>query len=561
MKPRIAVFSGPTATIANSEPLVTSNKAREKYGLPPRPNPDGSAARFDVLRPQRLAAPVTAYVEQFSAHPLERDTAELYGPPDGYVDAQGRFQQQRQGAADVPVYEVVLKPDDGLYLLPYMARQANGEPWEDDGTRPFAPAEQCRQPFYPDASRIFEEIDRLGVTDAGTGNAMSSRADFNFFRAIPPGGYKQGLVAALRTDQGEGDIPAERLGVNFYPYRPTWLQRQVQRGQLAQATNIVQRTLDGGKYAGALWLEGSPSVEETAYWLSLLIDTTLPISCNSSQRPHGALGNDGDHNLVDSLEYLLSEVWADGEGRNRIGVVMVQDGQIFAAREVQKADARPGGYVAAGGHGGILGRIGDGAVTRTTLTFVPARRHTANSAVNLRQLPASVTGLGGAAMQVKDAAGGLLAGVIPKVVIFKGAHYSGDAPLDEGGRDPLRETDVLARIGANLREEQLAGFVGEGLSPYGSLGDSSDDALRLAVFQGMPVAKVGRGNNEGFASRIPPFISGNNLTATKARLLLMACLLKFGALPAAADPARPTDAERRATGDAVARYQEVFDTH
>ncbi len=33
-KPKIAVFSGPTATIQNSEPLVTSNKGREKYGLP-----------------------------------------------------------------------------------------------------------------------------------------------------------------------------------------------------------------------------------------------------------------------------------------------------------------------------------------------------------------------------------------------------------------------------------------------------------------------------------------------------------------------------------------------
>ena len=34
VKPKIAVFSGPTATIQNSEPLVTSNKARHKYGLP-----------------------------------------------------------------------------------------------------------------------------------------------------------------------------------------------------------------------------------------------------------------------------------------------------------------------------------------------------------------------------------------------------------------------------------------------------------------------------------------------------------------------------------------------
>ena len=41
-KPRIAVFSGPTATIGNSQPLITSNKARAKYGLPPRPHPDGT---------------------------------------------------------------------------------------------------------------------------------------------------------------------------------------------------------------------------------------------------------------------------------------------------------------------------------------------------------------------------------------------------------------------------------------------------------------------------------------------------------------------------------------
>ena len=75
-KPRIAHLAGPNATIQNSPPLVTSNKAREKYGLPLVTNPDGSPLRFDVLRAQRLAAPVTVYVEQFSAHPLERDAAD-----------------------------------------------------------------------------------------------------------------------------------------------------------------------------------------------------------------------------------------------------------------------------------------------------------------------------------------------------------------------------------------------------------------------------------------------------------------------------------------------------
>src|ERR671938_1562518 len=113
-RPRIAVFSGPTATIQNSEALVTSNKARARHGLPLRVNPDGTPARFDVLRPQRLAAPVTLYVEQFSAHPLERDAAELYAPPDGYVDRAGVFHRQRQSPSDVPVYEITLQPDDGV---------------------------------------------------------------------------------------------------------------------------------------------------------------------------------------------------------------------------------------------------------------------------------------------------------------------------------------------------------------------------------------------------------------------------------------------------------------
>ena len=105
-KPTIAVFSGATATIANSAPLVTSNKAREQYGLPLRAHPDGSLMRWDVVRPQRLARPVTVYIEQFSAHPLERDAAELYASPDGYLDPQGVLHPTRQSPNDVPVYEV-----------------------------------------------------------------------------------------------------------------------------------------------------------------------------------------------------------------------------------------------------------------------------------------------------------------------------------------------------------------------------------------------------------------------------------------------------------------------
>ena len=122
-KARIAHLAGPNATIQNTPPFVTSNKARAKHKLPLLTDPDGTPMRFDVLRPQRLAAPVTVYVEQFSAHPLETDAAELYRAPDGYVDSAGHVHKERQSASDKPVYEVELRPEDGVYPLPARCRR------------------------------------------------------------------------------------------------------------------------------------------------------------------------------------------------------------------------------------------------------------------------------------------------------------------------------------------------------------------------------------------------------------------------------------------------------
>ncbi|MEA2660350.1 MAG: L-asparaginase, partial [Candidatus Binatota bacterium] len=467
-KPRIAVFSGPTATIQNSEPLVTSNKAREKYGLPARSHADGSPMRFDVLRGQRLAAPIVVYVEQFSAHPLERDAAELYAPPDGYLDASGAFHKERRDASDKPVYEITLKPEDGLYPLPYMARQANGQAWEMDGTEKDAASELCRVPFFPDASRLFEEIDRLGISDEGVGCLLSGKADFDFYRALPSGGYATGRHADERTDIGEGDIAPESRGVDFFPYRPGYLRKEPPMAALARVTNVVQRALASGKYLGAIWLEGSPFVEETTYWLNLLIDTTLPICGNSSQRPHGAIANDGDRNIVDSVNYIASRIWADESGRDCIGAVAILDEQIFTSRDVQKGDARPGGYVATGGHGGIIGRMGHPGAPQ--FSFKPVKRHTHNSAVNLARLPTEVQGsrvqsskVDTISVTIKNADGNMLSEAIPKVTIVKHARY---LPDDTSG-DSSSEVDILARIEKNMSDAPLAGFVEEGTAPIG----------------------------------------------------------------------------------------------
>ena len=106
---RIAHLAGPTATIQNTPPLVTSNKARARAGLPPRAAAGGGTLAQDALRAQRLATPATVWVEQFSAHPLEADAADLYGPPDGWMDGQGKV-QDAPGPGLKPVYRIELDP-------------------------------------------------------------------------------------------------------------------------------------------------------------------------------------------------------------------------------------------------------------------------------------------------------------------------------------------------------------------------------------------------------------------------------------------------------------------
>ncbi|MFE7313778.1 asparaginase domain-containing protein [Streptomyces sp. NPDC057555] len=547
-RPRIAVFAGPTATILNSPDLVTSNKARVRHGLPLRP------AHFDGLRPQRLAAPVTVYVEAFSAHPLEQDAAHLYAPADGWLDKDGAFHEEEPPGDATPVYAVELRPEDGLYPLPYMARQADGTAWEETTCAPFAPPEAARQTFYPDARRLYEEIERFGLADYGTSVALSSVADFDFFRASPSAGYTAGP-------------DAERLGQDFFVYYPYHLQQEPGLANLARATNQLQSVLDTGDHAGVQWLEGSPTVDETVYWLGLVVDTKVPIVGHAAHRRHQSLSADGDRNVVDGVKYIASGVALDAEGEDRVGSCVIVDELVYSARDMTKVDARPGGYEVTGGHGGIVADLGGYGPPQ--LTYVPARRHTHCSDLRLTALPKQVPGVSGTLesgvslidVPTKDA-DGLIPAAMPQVQITKYGRYAATPTGTDGPITPDEEVEIFARIKANLDTAPLAGFICEGMSPFGMADPTRNAALSVAIFSGMPVVRAGRGNTGGMAYRTDPtFISGNNLTATKARMLLMAAILKLGALPPAADPFHPTRAESAATQQAVARYQDLFDTH
>ena len=263
---------------------------------------------------------MTAYVEAFSAHPLERDAAHLYAPPDGWLDADGASTPCNRTATPPRCSSWSCTPTTCSYPLPYMARQHDGSAWEEAATAPYAPSEAARQTFYPDARRLYEEIERFGLGDHGMPVEFGSIADFDFFRAAPSGGYTTGP-------------DAERLGRDFFVYYPYHLQSEPHLGDLAEATNQVQAILATGEHAA---FSGSrqPDLDETLYWLGLLIDTTVPLVGHAAQRRHHSLSADGDRNVVDGVKYIASGVALDAQGVDRVGACVIVDELVYTARDV-----------------------------------------------------------------------------------------------------------------------------------------------------------------------------------------------------------------------------------
>ncbi len=528
--PKIAVFSGPSSTVANSPPLVTSNKAR----LPSERKIPG---QYDHLVPQLLFNPVTVRIRKYTAHPLEQDASDVY------FDDGNEY------------YEVTLRPEDGPYLLPYMARRADGSekgaPFEANDLSNAMINYGKRQFFYPDASRIFVEIDRTisGRNELGEGSNLGRKAEYEFFRVLPPGGYTR-----------KGEIS----GVDYFPYWPEALAKTVRARDLARIVNIVQRIMDSGIYSGGIWLENSSTLEETLYWMNLTIDTKLPIVGVASQRPHGELSNDGDRNLVDAVDYVLSD-------RTRgIGVVAVIDQQVFAARDFKKSDDRPGNYKATGGHGGILGQVKASSVT---IWYRPNYKHTDSSELNFRKLPTTLEFSNSIhdgeliSIKVKDDDGSLRAECIPRVRIIKYGSYM----QEDETENPDQEVEIMAAINKatldenseDLSKPKLHGLVYEGVCPYATGARAQMKALCIAALSGIPVVRVGRSDPGGRVVTDPSdlTIEGSNLDANKARILLIAAMLKLGRLPRAKDPRNPTSLETEATIQRIQFFQNIFEEH
>lgn len=99
---------------------------------------------------------------------------------------------------------------------------------------------------------------------------------------------------------------------------------------LREVARLLNERL-AGDVAGAIVVQGTDTIEETAFVLDLLVDSDKPVVVTGAMRGAEAPGADGPANL------LASAIVAGSQAARRLGALVVLNDIIHAARFVQKA--------------------------------------------------------------------------------------------------------------------------------------------------------------------------------------------------------------------------------
>ena len=131
---------------------------------------------------------------------------------------------------------------------------------------------------------------------------------------------------------------------------------------------------------GFVITHGTDTMDETAYFLNLVLKTDKPVIITGSMRPHTATSADGPMNL-----YQAVVVAACPMSRGR-GVQVVFSGRIYSARDVQKASTYAMASMS-GGENGSCGIVRDELVLYTSVSTKLHTLATEFSADDLADLP------------------------------------------------------------------------------------------------------------------------------------------------------------------------------
>lgn len=170
-----------------------------------------------------------------------------------------------------------------------------------------------------------------------------------------PGGAGPGVVPTLGAEELVAAIPALAGVARIEAQSPLRLPSpSLSLEALCDVARRVAAALDAGA-AGAVVVQGTDTIEESAFLLDLLLDREEPVVVTGAMRSAAEPGADGPANLLAAARVAVSPL-ARG-----LGVLAVLNDEIHAARFVRKAHtARPSAFTSAGP--GPLGGVAEGEV-------------------------------------------------------------------------------------------------------------------------------------------------------------------------------------------------------
>ncbi|BCH05231.1 L-asparaginase 2 (plasmid) [Mesorhizobium sp. 131-2-5] len=278
----------------------------------------------------------------------------------------------------------------------------------------------------------------------------------------------EALLEAIPKLRGSANVRVEQIAQVSSPdiTIENWLQ----------LANRINTALADDHIEGVVVTHGTDTLEETAYFLNLVVQSDKPVVVAGAMRRPYSLGADGAANLYNAVS-IASSTGAKGRG-----VLVTLNGEIHSARDVTKTTSNLDAFRSP--NFGPLGFLVD---DRARFYRSLERRHTKNSVFHIE------------------------AGVLPSVAIVYG--YADVAP------------DILeAVIAAGYKGIVWAG------TGSGSVPKSIRLAAAKAVREGVVFVRASRINsapikrNDEVDDHALGFVTADSLNPQKARVLLMLSL-------------------------------------
>ena len=259
------------------------------------------------------------------------------------------------------------------------------------------------------------------------------------------------IETTKRRDDGEllGSVPelAGIAEVEEVPFRRLPSHALVDRDWLDLA-ELLHGIFECGGADGAVVTHGTNTLEETAYFLNLVLKTDRPVVLVGSMRPASALGADGYLNLLNAVR-----VAADPDSRGH-GVLAVMNDGIYGARDLTKTAT----YRVEAFQGRDLGPLGfadaDGRVRYHHRTVKPHTTGTEFDVTGLESLPrvdvvVSHAGADGALIDAGVAAGA-------RGIVCAATGAGRPTPAQDEAFERARQKGVTLCIGTRVGSGRVA---------------------------------------------------------------------------------------------------------